>query len=252
MINPNKNRPLILAHRGACQVAPENTLPAFEAAVRLGADGVELDVQYSSDGGLVVFHNPTLDANTEGTGRVTAHTLDELRNLDAGSWFGPEFSGTRIPTLDEVLDLLRGKALVNIELKVLYSLRSSLGADVVALVRRHGMADQVVLSSFNPFALRGAKQAGPEIACGLILSPDLPAWMRSDVVRRHSRTDGLHPELPMVDAAYMARARKLGLPVRVWTVNEEVDMRRMIDLGVDAIITDAPDRLAALLTDNPD
>ena len=106
MINPGKNRPLIFAHRGACKVAPENTLPAFEAAVRLGADGVELDVQYSSDGGLVVFHNPTLDATTNGTGHVTAHTLDELRSLDAGSWFGPEFAGTRIPTLDEALDLL--------------------------------------------------------------------------------------------------------------------------------------------------
>ena len=187
MINPGKNRPLIFAHRGACKVAPENTLPAFEAAVRLGADGVELDVQYSSDGGLVVFHNPTLDATTNGTGRVTAHTLDELRSLDAGSWFGPEFAGTRIPTLDEALDLLRGKALVNIELKVLYSLKSSLGADVVALVRRHGMADQVVLSSFNPFALRGARQAGPEIECGLLLAPDLPAWMRSGLARRISR-----------------------------------------------------------------
>ena len=87
-----KNRPLIFAHRGACKVAPENTLPAFEAAVRLGADGVELDVQYSSDGGLVVIHNPLLDATSTGTGRVAAHTLDELRSLDAGGWFGPEFA----------------------------------------------------------------------------------------------------------------------------------------------------------------
>ncbi len=242
-----KDRPLIFAHRGACKAAPENTLPAFEAALRLGADGVELDIQYSSDGGLVVFHNPTLEATSTGTGRVTAHTLAELRELDAGAWFGPGFAGTRIPTLDEVLDLLRGRALVNIELKVLYSFRSSLSADAVTAVRRHGMADQVIFSSFNPFALRDAKRAGPEIETGLLLAPDLPAWMRLGLTRRYARAGGLHPELVMVDAAYMARARKLGLPVRVWTVDEEADMRRLIDLGVDAIITNVPDRLAALL-----
>lgn len=247
MQDSHTTRPLNLAHRGASKVAPENTLPAFEAAMRQGADGVELDVQYSSDGGVVVFHNPTLDKTSTGTGRVSAHTLEELRALDAGSWFGPEFAGTRIPTLDEVLDLLRGKALINIELKALDALKSSLGADVVTTVQNHGMTDQVVLSSFNPFVLRGAKRAGPEIECGLLLAPDLPGWMRSGLMRRHSRADGLHPDLPMVNAAYMVRARKLGMPVRVWTVNEDADMRRMIELGVDAIITDAPDRLAALL-----
>lgn len=243
-------RPLIWAHRGACKVAPENTLPAFEAAVRLGADGVELDVQYSSDGGLVVFHNPTLDKTSTGQGRVTRHTLAELRDLDAGSWFAPEFTGTRIPILDEVLELLRGKLLINIELKALEAIASGLGADVVKTVRSHHMVDQVVLSSFNPFALRGAKQAGPEIECGLLLAPDLPGWMRSGFIRHLSRADGLHPELTMVDAAYMTLAHKSGLPVRVWTVNEEVDMRRMIDLGVDGIITDTPDKLAALLRNN--
>jgi glycerophosphoryl diester phosphodiesterase len=248
MKRPDVNRPLIFAHRGACRVAPENTLPAFQAALDLGADGVELDVQYSSDGKLVVIHNPTLDETTDGTGRVTAHSFEELRVLDAGARFDPRFAGTRIPSLDEVLALLRSKLLVNIELKALDPATFGLGVDVVAAVRAHDMTDQVVLSSFNPLALRKAKQAGPEIECALLLAPDLPGWMRRELTRRFSRADGLHPEFPMVDTAYLARARKLGLPVRVWTVNEEADMRRMIELGVDAIITDVPDVLKALLT----
>ncbi len=109
------------------------------------------------------------------------------------------------------------------------------------------MADQVVLSSFNPFTLRAAKRAGPEIECALLVAPDLPGWMRSGFMRRWSLAQGLHPEVVMVDERYMADAKKRGLPVRPWTVNEEADMRRMIDLGVDAIITDWPDRLRALL-----
>src|SRR5512139_1944650 len=161
------NRPLVFAHRGAKRVAPENTLPAFEAAIRLGADGVELDVQYSSDGKLVIFHDFNLEKTSNGTGRVVSHTFDDLRKLDAGSHFSLDFVGTQVPTLDEVLDLAKGKLLVNIELKSLDISNASLGVDVVAAVRAHGMADEVVISSFNPFALRRSKLAGPEIEHGL-------------------------------------------------------------------------------------
>ncbi len=247
MKRPNIGRPLVFAHRGACRVAPENTLLAFQAAVDLGADGVELDVQYSSDGHLVVIHHPTLEATTDGTGRVTAHTLAELRALDAGSRFGAQFAGARIPTLDEVLDLLGGGPLIVIELKALQASHADIGARVAQAVRAHDMADQVVISSFNPFALRRARQAAHEIECALLVAPDLPGLMRWGLVRKHSGASALHPEFPMVDEAYMAWARRLGMLVRPWTVNEEADMRRMIRLGVDAIITDAPERLANLL-----
>ena len=167
-------RPLIFAHRGACKVAPENTLPAFQAALDLGADGIELDVQFSSDGKLVVLHNPTLETTTNGSGRVTAYTFAELRLLDAGSHFGPQFAGTPLPALEEVLDLCKGRLLMNIELKSLNSNTANIGVDVVAAVRARDMADQVVISSFNPLALRRAKKAGPEIECALLTAPDLP------------------------------------------------------------------------------
>jgi glycerophosphoryl diester phosphodiesterase len=247
MKRPQANRPLIFAHRGASRVAPENTMPAFEAAIRAGADGVELDVQYSSDGHLVVIHDLTLEKLTNGIGRVTAQPVATLRSLDAGSHFKPEFAGTRIPLLGEVLDLLKDRLLVNVELKVPDTGSAGMGADVVAVVRAHDMADQVVISSFNPFALRKAKLAGPEIDCALLVAHDLPGWMRWGLTRRYSRANGIHPEAVMVDVAYVAWARKRGLPLRVWTVDDEVEMRRMLGLGVDAVITDFPDRMVEIL-----
>jgi glycerophosphoryl diester phosphodiesterase len=235
------NRPLVFAHRGAKRVAPENTLPAFEAAIRLGADGIELDVQYSSDGKLVIFHDLNLEKTSDGTGRVTAHTLEELRKFDAGSHFSPEFAGTQIPTLDEVLGLAKGRLLVNIELKSLDITGAKLGVDVVAAVRAHKMTDEVVISSFNPFALRSSKQAGPEVEHGLLLDLESSGWTRWGLVLRYSLAQGVHPETTMVDAAYVAAAHGRKMPVRVWTVNDEADMRRLADLGVDAIISDTPD-----------
>ena len=235
------HRPLVFAHRGAKRIAPENTLPAFEAAIRLGADGLELDVQYSSDGKLVIFHDLALEKTTNGTGRVSARTFEELRELDAGSHFGSEFAGTQIPSLDEALETAKGKLLVNIELKTVEVSQSGLGSDAVTVVRRHGMVDDVVISSFNPFALRASKRAGPEIEHALLLAPDLAGWTRWGLTLRHSCADGLHPERNMIDAAYVASARKRGLPVRVWTVNEQDEMRRLAGLGVDAIVTDVPD-----------
>ena len=235
------NRPLVFAHRGAKRVAPENTLPAFEAAIRLGADGIELDVQYSSDGKLVIFHDLSLDKTSDGTGRVSARTFDELRQLDAGSHFGSQFAGTQIPALNEALETAKGKLLVNIELKTIEVSQSSLGPDVIQVVRHHGMVDDVVISSFNPFALRKSKTAGPEIEHALLLAPDLVRWLRWGLTLRHSRADGLHPECAMVTAEYVTGARKRNMPVRVWTVNEEAEMRRLAGFGVDAIITDVPD-----------
>ena len=236
-------RPLVFAHRGACKVAPENTMPAFEAAIRLGADGIELDVQHSSDGHLVVFHDLTLDGLTNGTGRVTAHPIGALRQLDAGSHFGAQYAGTRIPLLNEVLDLVRGKLPVNIELKVPQLNDAGLGADVVSAVRDHDMADDVVISSANPFTVRNAKLAGPEIECALLVAHDLPGWMRWGSTRRYSRADSIHPEAVMVDEKYTSWARSAGLSLRVWTVNEDAVFRRLSMLGIDAVFTDVPDRM---------
>jgi len=248
MKNPHPERPLVFAHRGAKAVAPENTIPAFLKAIEMGADGVELDVQFSADGALVVIHNMTLDETTNGHGRVTAHTLEELKELDAGSWFSPEFAGTRLCTLEEALDAIGDRLLINIEMKSFSMGDDGMAEQVAEIIQRRDLYDQVIVSSFNPFALRRLKKADSRIETGLLYAPDLPIYLSRAWLRPWARPDALHPEYVMVDEAYMRWAQKKGYPVNVWTVNEPEDMRRMIDLGVNIIITDYPDRLLDLLT----
>ena len=245
--NTQRRRPLIWAHRGASAVAPQNSRPAFQKAIELGADGVELDVQYSSDGALVVFHDTTLDEVTSGSGKVVSHTLEELRQLDIGFSFSPEYVGERIMTLEEVFDVFGDRLTFNVELKVFTMGSNGMEQDVVELVNRFGLQDRVLISSFNPFPLRRIKRLAPRLRTGLLYAPEQPLIFRRAWFRHLIRPDALHPYSPMVDEAYMAWARRKGYQVNVWTVNEEEEMRRMIDLGVNAIITDHPDRLRDLL-----
>ncbi len=247
MKNPHPGRPLVFAHRGAKTVAPENTIPAFLKAIELGADGVELDVQFSADGALVVIHGLTLDETTDGHGRVTSHTLEELKALDAGSWFGPEFAGTRLCTLEEALDAIGDRLLINIEAKSFSMGNDGMAEQIAEIIQQRDLYDQVIVSSFNPFTLRRLKKVDPRIETGLLYAPDLPIYLSRAWLRPWAKPDALHPEYVMVDEAYMRWARQKGYPVNVWTVNDPDDMRRMIDLGVNIIVTDYPDRLRALL-----
>lgn len=247
MRNPHPERPLIFAHRGAKAVAPENTIPAFLKAIELGADGVELDIQFSADGALVVIHNPTLEQTTDGHGRVTSFTLEELKQLDAGVKFDPRFAGTRLCTLEEALDAIGDRLLVNIEMKSFAMGTDGMPEQVAEIIRKRALYDQVIVSSFNPFALRRLKRTDPRIETGLLYAPDLPIYLSRAWLRPWAKPDAMHPEHVMVDAAYMRWARRNKYPVNVWTVNEAADMQRMIELGVNAIITDYPDRLRELL-----
>lgn len=247
MRNPHPERPLIFAHRGAKAVAPENTIPAFLKAAELGADGVELDIQFSADGALIVIHNPTLEQTTDGHGRVTSFTLEELKQLDAGAKFDPSFAGTRLCTLEEALDAIGDRLLVNIEMKSFAMGTDGMAEQVAEIVRKRALYDQVIVSSFNPFALRRLKRTDPRIETGLLYAPDLPIYLSRAWLRPWAKPDAMHPEYVMVDAAYMRWARRNKYPVNVWTVNEVADMQRMIELGVNAIITDYPDRLRELL-----
>lgn len=243
---PDLTCPINFAHRGACAVAPENTLRAFGRAIELGADGIELDVQLSADGILVVCHNFDVDQTSNGHGRIAALPLAELKQLDFGSWFGPQFAGERIPTLDEVFDSLSPPALVNIEIKSMSLRDNGLEAAVATLVRRRAVYDRVIVSSFNPVALWRLRRLDPHIEIGLLYAPNLPIILARAWLRPWVRPHALHPEQTLVDTNYMAWARRRGYAVNVWTVNEVAAMRRLIDVGVTSIITDYPDRLAAL------
>ena len=243
----NHERTLVLAHRGASTVAPQNTLPAFEKAAELGADGIEFDVQRSADGVPVVIHDMTVDALTDGTGRVSEMTLAQLKELDAGSAFDPAFAGERIPTLDEVLAAVGDTLLLNIELKT-YALRDTgLERAVLDLAQRYALGPRVLFSSFNPLVLRRVKRLSPGALVGLLHAPEWPLPLRKAWLAPLFPHEARHPAHTMVDAAYMAWAHQRGYRVHTWTVDDVTEMQRLIRLGVDGIITNRPDRLLALL-----
>ncbi|HOA34860.1 MAG TPA: glycerophosphodiester phosphodiesterase [Bacillota bacterium] len=238
---------LNMGHRGAPEAAPENTISSFLAAEALGAHGIELDVMLSRDGKLAVIHDYDLDATTSGKGPVKDYTMAELKKLDAGSWFDEAFAGERIPTLEEVIEILDPQTLLNIELKTESPATDGLENAVVEVIREYDLYDRVLVSSFNPIALLRVKWADKKIPVGLLYAPDLPRYLSEGWFISILRPEALHPEIRMVDEKYMEWARKKGFRVNVWTVNEAADLKRMLDLGVDGIITDRPDLLRELM-----
>lgn len=242
---------LNFAHRGAREAAPENTLSAFLTAEAMGAHGIELDVMLSSDGQMVVIHDFELDRTTDGEGLVKKHTFDQLRQLDAGSWFDEAFTGERIPTLEEVVAILDPDMRINIELKIESPVTDGLENAVVELIQKYDLHNRVVVSSFNPIALMRVKYADKDIPVGLLYdsnnqllaNPILDHILRKGWFIPILRPEQLHPEYKMVDEKYVEWARKKGFRLNVYTVNEAADLKRMLDLKVDGIITDRPDQL---------
>lgn len=239
--------PLNLAHRGARNVAPENTLPAVIRAMEIGADGVEIDVQRTRDGELVVIHDETLETTTNGTGVVREHTLDELKRLDAGAWFGAEWAGTRLPTLDEIFDTLPDSAVVNIELKRTSWRSDGLERAALDFIRRRDVWKRVIVSSFNPLILWRLRPAALRLRLGLLYQPDMPWLLNRAWPRWFLPLAALHPFHIQVTPMFVERAHDAGLQVNTWTVNEPARMQELIEIDVDNIITDAPDTLVRLL-----
>ncbi len=241
------HRVLNLGHRGASHDAPQNTLAAFRLANEYGADGYELDVHLTKDGVPVVIHDFTVDQTTDGTGLVAGFTLADLKRLDAGVKFSPRFAGERIPTLAEVFDILEPHSIVNVELKTKSIGDNGLERATVQLIRERGLQERVILSSFNPFSLLRVRRIAPELKIGLLYAPDLPLYLRKAWFRLVVKPQALHPHYRMVDARYMAWAKRKGYEVNVWTVDAPEDMRRLAALGVNAIITNRPDVLKSVL-----
>lgn len=241
------DRPLNFAHRGASAEAPANTLAAFLLAGELGADGVELDVHLSQDEELVVIHDFTLEATTNGHGPVQSKTLAELKELDAGSWFDPAFAGLEIPTLQEVVDAVGDHLLINIELKTKSLRDDRLSAAVVRFVERNHLFKRVLVSSFNPMALRWVRQLNASIPIGLLIDAKQPFWLPPGWLCALSQPDALHPHYSRVDAGYVRRARAQGYRVHTWTVDDPGEIWRLVRNQVDLIITNRPDVLRRVL-----
>lgn len=221
--------PKILAHRGASAHAPENTMAAFELALSHQADGIELDVMLSKDDQVVVIHDDTVDRTTDGSGRVSDMTLDELKSLDAGD-------GQKIPTLIDVFEQFGDKCLLNIELKNYISIFDRLPIAVAHIVRTYHLEDSVIISSFNPFNLPRFKRRLGGVELGLITLPD----KASHWIWRLFRYDALHPHFTDVDRILVSALHAQNRQVNVWTVDEPDEILRLADLNVDSIITNDP------------
>lgn len=240
-------RTLVIAHRGASDVAPENTFAAFQAALDAGADGIELDVTRCATGEIVVIHDDTVDRTTDGHGRVESIPYPALRALDAGSWFDPRFAGERVPLLGEVLERFGSELCINIEIKGRSQRGAGLVQEVAALVARHHVEKRVLLSSFNPWALERAAHVSPRLPRGLLYAGVVPFHVRLALRLPFLHPEALHPHHGLVDARYVTRAHERGIRVNVWTVDDPARMSEMLRLGVDGIITNHPAQLRALL-----
>jgi len=233
-------KPVIIAHRGASAYAPENTMAAFQKAVELSADGIELDVKCSKDGELVIIHDQTLDRTTNGHGKVVETNLKELRDLDAGSWFSAEFKGEKIPLLREVLEEFSSRLLINVELTNYSSPSDGLAQKAAAMVKHMGVEKSVFFSSFNPYNLVLTRKILPDVPVALLALPGKIGWIfRSNMMKWFS-PDLIHPHYNDVNKRFIEKQHQKNRRVNVWTVNTETEIKKLLKDNVDGLITDDP------------
>ncbi len=237
--------PLRIAHRGASGrgLAPENTLAAIERAIQTGVDAVEIDVHGTADGAVVVIHDSTLARTTDCQGAVRDLTLAEIRRADAGSWFDPSFEGERVPTLEEVLDLARHRALVLIEVKSDY-----LAEKVLQIIDSMDAVSQVMVQSFNPQTVHRTKLLSPGLPAALVVGklPTQPSRVRARKMVRELLEVGANALSiwhTVLTPQFFEEMRRRGVSVWTWTVDDQIVMRDLVHMGVQGIVTNYPNRL---------
>lgn len=232
--------PIVSGHRGASGLAPENTAAAVQKAMDLGATMTEIDVHLTKDGHVVLMHDDSLHRTTDGAGRVVEKRLAEIRQLDAGKWFAEAFANEPVPTLEEIMDLVRGTMTLNIEIKI-SGFEPDIAERTLEVIRDNDFSEQCLVTSFDRTTIERIKRLAPDLRTGRIFSEDYTkavfggSW---EVLSVHH--EAVTPE-------FMKKARAHDKQVYVWTVNSREDIKRMIGLGVDAILTDYPDRLIEVL-----
>ncbi len=234
-----KKNTKIWAHRGASGYAPENTLEAFRMAIEMGADGIELDVQFTRDRQLVVIHDETIDRVSDGHGKVIDYTLEELKQFTFNKSH-PEYKDCRIPTLEEVLTLMQPTGMtVNIELKTGVNFYDGIEDSVLRLVDRLKMQERVIYSSFNHYSIMKVKELCPDAHVGFLYCD---GTLHMAEYAKKNQAEALHPSIHnMQYIDLIPDCKEMRIDLHVWTVNDRIDMERMVKLGVDAIITNYPD-----------
>lgn len=226
---------LIFAHRGASTIYPENTLPAFREALRMGANGLELDVQLTKDGCPVVIHDESLTRTTNGKGLVKNHSLKELKQLSAGLWFDSKYRGLKIPTLEEVLKRAKPRQIVlNIEMKNLLIRSENMEVEIIRLIHKFKMKDRVILSTFNPESIRYVQQIDPTIRTSFLYfgKLDNPWKMAIEIGSTY-----IQPPFQALTKDMVQTCKKNNLLVCPYNVNDIQEIQIALEWEVDGLIT---------------
>lgn len=235
------------AHRGFSGKYPENTMIAFRKAIEAGVDGIELDVQLTKDGHVVIIHDETVNRTTNGTGTVVSYLLEDLQKLDASYIYAGQMGVNPIPTLREYFELVKDTSIVtNIELKTGINQYPGIEAKVLELIREFKLEDRIIISSFNHFSVMRMKELAPELIYGFLSD----TWIldAGTYTKRHD-VGCYHPSVAMTTQELVDDLKANGRVINVWTVNKEEQIRDLYRKGVDCVIGNFPDLTAQVLKD---
>ena len=253
--NIQKDDFILIAHRGASGYAPENTLPALIKAMDLGANYIEIDVHQSSDSQIVVIHDYDIDRTTNGTGSVKDMNIAELKQFDAGSWFDPVFAGTTIPTLQEVINILNPKVKLIVEVKGNSEDYPGIEENIISIVYQFQVESQVILKSFSIDVLERIKILAPEIPRLYVfvlhlsdLNFTIDKWINfTNIYNNPSKAKYFQAHRWFINRSAIENAHANSIKIIAWNVNTEEEIKNMLQLGVDGIETDYPDRVLQFL-----
>jgi glycerophosphoryl diester phosphodiesterase len=247
----NKNNPLIIAHRGASGYAPENTLSAFKLAAKINVDFIEIDVHQSADGIIVCNHDEDLSRTTTIKGRIRDLSYSELLKADAGIKFSNEFKGELIPTLEQALSI--GVPFL-IEVKKGDSYYPGIIPRILKILNNSSIGKKCIIQSFDTGVLKEFFDLDPSFEYHKLVTGNIPLLplhidhkLKAGKITKYKSFDAINPHYKFLNKRLIGKIHNEGQKVFTWTVNEEADMKRMIELGVDGIITDFPDKLLKLL-----
>ena len=233
------------AHRGASGYYPENTLIAFKKAIEMGCSGIETDVQLTKDGVLVLIHDEKINRTTDGAGWIKDYSYKKLSKLDAGTWLSKKFCKERIPTAEELICLVKSKdIIINFELKNGVVPYEGMEEKIISLIYKHKMESKVILSSFNHYSMVKCKGISKEIKTGVLYEEIL---YKPYAYAKMAGAKAIHPNYQAINEEIIRESRAADIDVNIYTVNDEKRMRQFLNMKVDGIITDYPDKLHRIL-----
>lgn len=252
LYNGNDDRCIVIAHRGASAYYPENTMAAFEAAVQMNAEMIEIDVMMSKDRVPVVFHDGSLNKHTDGKGPLKNFTIDQLKEMDAGSWYDEKFTGERIPTLEEVLEFASGRIALNIEIKtesVTDELRDGVEERSLKLVKKCKMENHVLFSSFDYRAVGHLKELDPGIPVALLYNKHLSGSCKPSELIKKYRANAFNCSYFQLTKKRHNDLQANNIPTLIYTVDKKKRMKKLLERGVRGIFTNKPDVLIDVVND---